>query len=257
MSILISLLLMVSPADAQGKGKKKGGGENPVVSGELPGTAHTLKKGQLKLSATPNFLLSTGALDAVWLSANYGVSPKTELGINLNGLRWGPNLSLEQQIMGEGGQALSVGAALNSDWGFDTQALGAGLLYTKGKPRDNRFNLGGGVGLATSKVGSDRTNAVSTNLHVGYDWVLKPRDTVQVYANVDPLNSGRSSSFIGTGGGAWTHGVGESFRLRLGLNVAPTAGFEAAWNDKIGDSSDPVDFPDWAPLPFCQVWFKI
>ncbi len=253
MSILISLVLMVSPANAQGK--KKGDGANPVVSGELPGTAHTLKKGQLKLTGTPNILQSTGALDAVWVSANYGVTPKSELGINLNGLRWGPNLSLEQQLMGDGGQALSLGVSASSDWGFDTQALGAGIMYTNGKPRENRFNLGGGVALATSRVGSDRTNAVGTNLHVGYDFVLKPRDTVQVYANVDPLNSGRSSSFIGTGGGAWTHGVGESFRLRLGLNVAPTAGFEAAWNAKIADS-DPVDFPDWAPLPFGQVWFK-
>lgn len=246
MSMLLGLAMVLTPALAQGNGGgngKKKGGEYALLSGELPGTAHTLKKGQFKVS--------------VLEQSGYGLSPKTELNTTLRAWRGGPNLGVEHQLFGRGGAALSLGVGATSTWDFNSQALSAGLMYTLGPPRENRFNLGAGVGLATTDPGSglDRINTLGTNLHLGYDVVLKPKQTVQFSADVDPLNSGRASAFLGTGTVAYNRGwktVRVRAGLRVGDNLAETS-VNGSWLVTSG-TVDPQDLPRWAPMPFVDLW---
>lgn len=247
MSFLLSLAMVVSPAFAQGKGKGKGKktGEYMLVSGELPGTAHTLKKGEFRVSALEQ--------------SGYGLAAKTELNTSLRTWRWGPNIGVEQQLMGGGGSALSLGVNAMSLYSLDTQTVGAGLMYTGGPPKDSRYNLGAGVAMLTMDPGgnADRVNALSTNLHGGYDLVLAPKKTVQFTLDVDPLNSGRTSAFIGTGSVSYNRGW-KTIRARAGLqfgdNIAEGS-VNANWLVTSG-TVDPLDLPRWMPMPFVDVWAK-
>lgn len=240
-TLLITLLLAINPVHAA-KGKKK---DKPhqLDSAELPGSAHTMKKGE-------------GHVNAIGYSA-YGVAPKTEVGTTLRMLRWGPNVGLEQQLMGGGGTALSLGVGAFSNWGFDTQTLSAGLLYTKGAPKENRYNLGAGVGLTTTDPGSnlDRVNAVGTNLHGGYDLVLKPKRTLQLTLDVDPLNSVRAEAFVGNAAVAYNHGF-KTVRVRAGLRVGDGIASGTVNSSLLVTEGiiDPLDVNRWTPMPFVDVW---
>jgi len=101
MSILFSLLILVSPAQALAST----GEEAFLSTSELSGAA-----------------VQDGRLD---------LSPTTQLSTDPMTLQVGPNLSLEQQLVEDRVQALSIRAEATTSWDLAHQAMGLGFHYER------------------------------------------------------------------------------------------------------------------------------
>lgn len=231
------LLLLITMAQAK-----------PLSSAEFEDTGHTLAPGQKQID--------------LFRSSQFAISDELELNTVILGAigrdtkaGWfaGPNAGVEYAIQ-EGKQgALSVGANLATNWQFNSQTVGGNVTWTKGGAVKNRINLSGGLSLATVKIENiDRVNTLGTNLYASYHIVPSKKTTWRIYGGIDPLNTGRSETFVGTLGFDWNHGMGDSARIMLGLRLQSTDRYVAALNEIDADSSW---VPAVFPVPTANVFF--
>lgn len=231
------LLLLITMAQAK-----------PLSSAEFEDTGHTLAPGQKQIDVfrSSQFALTDELELSTVILGNTGRDAR-------GGLLAGPNFGLEYAIQ-EGKQgALSLGVNVASDWRFTGQTLGGNVTWTKGGAVKNRLNLSGGVSVSTVKVeGADRVNAPGTSLYASYHIVPKKQTTWRVYGGLDPLNTVRAESFVGTLGFDWNHGFGEAARVSLGLQLEAPTRLVTVIDNFDGDSSW---VPTLFPVPKANLFF--